>query len=271
MGLSFVLLAVTVEGLRFATERSGVLDLLRRPSWLSRVARRRWLWRTALRLAALVTFTHCYGSGAVTTMSAVARRAWAMPFTSPSFPRGKFVYKNREYLVLKYRTTKTSLQSVVPEPFELPDEPIAQYEFTRTPDSTGFGSYYSVAQTVPVLFNGVPGKYVHSMFIDDDAPIAAGREVWGFPSRLGTVSLRVEKDAMVGELDIGSVRTVTASSGYKHGVCKTAPNLSVPTFTVKIIPRTCVFDPLACAHWSDLRGLMARRGLHATHLPTGAV
>jgi hypothetical protein len=68
--------------------------------------------------------------------------------------------------------------TVVPEPLQI-DEPIVQFEFIRMPDSTGFGDYTESGQVIPVVFNAQRGGYVHAMYLNDDAPIAGGSELWG--------------------------------------------------------------------------------------------
>jgi acetoacetate decarboxylase len=128
-----------------------------------------------------------------------------MPLTSPSYPMGPYRFVNREFLIITYRTDMEALRAVVPEPLEF-TEPIVKYEFIRMPDSTGFGDYTESGQVIPVTYKGVHGGYVHSMYLNDDAPIAGGREIWGFPKKLAEPSLRVEKDALVGTLDYGSLR-----------------------------------------------------------------
>jgi signal peptidase I len=44
------------------------------------------------------------------------------------------------------------------------------------------------------------------MFLNDHPPIAAGRELWGFPKKLASPTLRTEIDTVVGTLDYGPVR-----------------------------------------------------------------
>ena len=110
----------------------------------------------------------------------VRRSAWAMPLTSPSYPRGPYRFVDREFLVISYRTDPQRLAQVVPEPLQ-PVGDVVRFEFIRMPDSTGFGDYTESGQVIPVTYQGREGVYVHSMFLDDDAPIAGGREIWGFP------------------------------------------------------------------------------------------
>lgn len=134
----------------------------------------------------------------------IRQQAYAMPFTSPAFPRGPYRFNDREYLVITYRTDVDKLRAVVPEPLEIdPEQPFVKYEFMRMPDSTGFGDYTESGQVIPVSFQGRKGGYSHSMFLDDDPPIAGGRELWGFPKKLAKPSLKVETDCLVGTLDYG--------------------------------------------------------------------
>jgi acetoacetate decarboxylase len=170
--------------------------------------------------------------------SDVRRQAFAMPLTNPSYPPGPYRFINREYLIIKYRTDAQALRAVVPEPLAIP-EPLVSYEFIRMPDSTGFGNYTESGQVVPVVFDAKPGGYVHSMYLDDDAPIAGGREIWGFPKKLAQPSLTAEKDVLLGTLDYGPVRVATGTMGYKHRALdpeKIKAGMLQPSFLLKIIP-----------------------------------
>jgi acetoacetate decarboxylase len=60
----------------------------------------------------------------------VRERAFAMPLTSPAFPRGPYRFCQREYLIIEYRTHFEKLKALVPEPLEV-HEPIVKYEFIR--------------------------------------------------------------------------------------------------------------------------------------------
>lgn len=168
----------------------------------------------------------------------VRRKAFAMPLTSPSYPPGPYRFFDREYLIITYRTDPDALAAVVPEPLQIA-APLVKYEFIRMPDSTGFGDYTETGQVIPVTFNGKPGGFVHSMYLDDDAPIAGGREIWGFPKKLGNPKMRVESDVLVGTLHYGSTLCATGSMGYKHQAVdpsKVLAALAEANFLLKIIP-----------------------------------
>ena len=178
----------------------------------------------------------------------VKERAFAMPLTSPSYPKGPYRFINREFMVITYKTDMDALRAVVPEPLEV-TEAIVKFEFIRMPNSTGFGDYSESGQVIPVSFKGQQGSYTHAMYLNDEAPIAGGREIWGFPKKLAEPSLRVAKDTLVGTLDYGPVRIATGTMGYKHRVLDSASiktSLEAPSFLLKIIPDVCCEKPAIC-------------------------
>ena len=170
----------------------------------------------------------------------VLARAFAMPLTNPAYSPGPYRFVNREYLIITYRTDPAKLRAVVPEPLEVDErEPLVKYEFIRMPDSNGFGDYTESGQVIPVSFRGRRGGYTHCMFLNDEGPIAGGRELWGFPKKLAQPQLRTEIDTLVGTLDYGPLRVATGTMGYKHREADRAQvkaSLEAPNFLLKIIP-----------------------------------
>ena len=198
---------------------------------------------------------------------AVRAKAFAMPLTSPAYPAGPYRFRNREYLIITYRTDPQKLSDLVPEPLQV-REPLVKFEFIRMPNSTGFGDYTESGQVIPVAFRGRNGSYTHCMFLNDHPPIACGRELWGFPKKLASPTLRTETDTLVGTLEYGPVRVATGTMGYKHRAADLASvkaSLAEPNFLLKIIPHvdgTPRICELVEYHLEDidLRGAWTRPG-----------
>lgn len=165
--------------------------------------------------------------------------AFAMPRTSPSYPVGPYRFVGREYLTITYRTHAAKLRELVPEPL-VPDGEAARFQFVRIEDGTGFGAYRGAAQIIPVrLPDGQAGGYVHAMYLDAHAPIAGGRELWGFPQKLARPGLVVERDTLVGRLDFGPLPVAIGSMGFKHSALAEGEALAMlaePGILLKIIP-----------------------------------
>lgn len=170
--------------------------------------------------------------------SFVKQHAFAMPFSSPSYPPGPYRFINREFFIITYETDMDMLRAVVPEPLEVV-EPLVKFEVIRMPDSTGFGDYTESGQVIPVRYKGRAGSYTHAMYLDDLPPIAGGREIWGFPKKLAQPRLVIEKETLLGTLDYGCNRIATATMGYKYETLdkdKILASLLSPSYLLKIIP-----------------------------------
>jgi acetoacetate decarboxylase len=169
----------------------------------------------------------------------IREQAFAMPLSSPAFPVGPYRFVNREYFVVSYRTDPERLRALVPEPLQ-PRGALVNYEFIRMPDSTGFGDYTESGQVIPVTLDGVAGNYTHAMYLNDHPATAGGRELWGFPKKMGHPRLQVSTDTLIGELDYGPLRVATATMGYKHRVLDAGAIerelAATPNYLLKIIP-----------------------------------
>jgi acetoacetate decarboxylase len=169
----------------------------------------------------------------------VLRGAFAMPRTSPTYPAGPYRFVDREYLVIAYRTDPAALRRLLPEPLTL-RAPELRFHFVRMPDSTGFGDYALAAQVIPALLpDGEAAGYVHAMLVNAHTANSGGRELWGFPQKLAQPSLRVERNTLLGTLDVGPVRVATGSMGFKHRAIaaeEALAEIAGPGVVLKIIP-----------------------------------
>jgi acetoacetate decarboxylase len=173
------------------------------------------------------------------TEDEVRQRAFAVPLTNPAYPPGPYRFHNREYLTITYRTDPDVLRHLIPEPLEPDGDGLAKFEFMRMPDSTGFGHYCEAGQVAPVRFGNQRGAYQIGMYVNDLAPIAGGRELWGFPKKMGEPKLDVVKDTLIGTVDYNGIRVAIGTMGYKHKILSVddvRDSLIGPNFLLKIIP-----------------------------------
>lgn len=169
----------------------------------------------------------------------IKQHAFAMPLTSPSALQIDYHFEKREYLIISYETDYDILQSVVPEPLKVISN-VVKFEFMKMPDAYGFGSFSEAGQVIEVEFDGKPGTYSHMMYLDNLAPIAGGREIWGFPKKYANPRLEVDVDTVLGTLRYNSVDVAIGTMGFKyHSLDKAAMQQSLsetPNYLLKIIP-----------------------------------
>ena len=179
----------------------------------------------------------------------IKQNAFSMPYTSPSAIKIDYRFKNREYLSIDYETEIDVLKKIIPLPLKVIN-PTVKFQFINMPDATGFGKYKTASQLIEVEFEGKKGLYAYNMYLDNLAPIAAGREIWGFPEKLGTPDLKVESDTILGTLNYNSVRVATATMGYKYNSLnkKNIQNYfqTTPNYLLKIIPDVNLQNSCIC-------------------------
>ena len=125
--------------------------------------------------------------------------ASAMPLTSPSYPKGPYRFIGREYLLIHYESDPDAIRATLPEPLE-PDGNHVIFEWMKMLDSSGFGSYQESGINIAAEWNGTPCNYSAMMFLDDESPTTGGREIWGFPKKIGNPELQVIHDTLTGTL-----------------------------------------------------------------------
>jgi acetoacetate decarboxylase len=165
----------------------------------------------------------------------------SMPAASPSYPHGPFRFIDREYLIVAYESDPEAIRAAVPEPLEATPEPLVYFEFIRMPDSSGFGDYSECGAVVPCRYKGEEVNFCIGMYLDDEAPIAAGREIWGFPKKYANPKLEVASDTLTGTLHYAGQPVAIGTMAYKHerfarSVEKTVAALAKTQVNLKLIP-----------------------------------
>ena len=117
---------------------------------------------------------------------------FSLPADAPLYYPLPIIYKDVRMLLFDYVTDAAAAAALLPAPLELPDLPghpglapvkmlFAEYPWTS------LGPYNEVAQAVPCLYNGQPFLYAVRLHVTADTAMAAGRELGGFPKKLGHI------------------------------------------------------------------------------------
>jgi acetoacetate decarboxylase len=139
----------------------------------------------------------------------------SMPASSPSYPRGPYRFVDREYFIITYKSDPDAIRAALPEPLEPDGSDTVLYEFINMPDSSGFGDYTESGIVIPAKYKGEALNFTAQMYLDDEPPIAGGREVWGFPKKHANPKLQVIHDTLTGTLEYAGVQVAVGTMGYK--------------------------------------------------------
>jgi acetoacetate decarboxylase len=87
-----------------------------------------------------------------------------------------------------------------------------------------------------VGFEGKPGNYYVYLMLDHDAPIAAGREIWGFPKKLGQIKMEEKDGVLISTVERAGITLIRAAMELSQEVKPEAVPLPAPFFNLKLIP-----------------------------------
>jgi acetoacetate decarboxylase len=165
------------------------------------------------------------------------------PWGAPLVPRLPLRMRNTEILSVVYRTKAAAADRMVPAPLELLGDLVLVHLY-RMHDADWFGRYGESAIQIPVRHpgSGTEGVYSPLLFVELDAAVAAGREIYGQPKKSGTIGIVPDGDLLVGRLRRNGIDVLTATTPYKqtpgtaddlerHAAFRTNVNL-------KVIPAT---------------------------------
>ncbi|MEM7157116.1 MAG: acetoacetate decarboxylase family protein [Myxococcota bacterium] len=160
---------------------------------------------------------------------------YCVPQDAPLYQRPPCRYTDSRLQLISFvAANRDALAALVPAPLvPNPDGQAALMVNRLTADV--FGTYHEVALLVPSSLNGVEGAFTAYMYLDQDNPMGAGREIWGFPKKLATIG--IEGDGQI------ATRVERGGSAIIESVLELGPEIAPsdvpfnPTFfNLKLVP-----------------------------------
>jgi acetoacetate decarboxylase len=106
------------------------------------------------------------------------------------FYRETYDFYNAEVLSVFYETKQEIIERLLPPPLKPATYPIA-FVFVANYPETNFGiSYLESALFLRASFEGEEGNYCLSMPVTSDMALIGGREMFGFPKKIGLIDIK---------------------------------------------------------------------------------
>jgi acetoacetate decarboxylase len=163
------------------------------------------------------------------------------PVNAPLFQKPPLYFRGVEAMSVLYETEEKAAQALVPDGLEIPLPPTVNFTVFSAP-STSVGPYNSAIVRVNCLWQGQPKGYVCYQIVTGDAAMAAGREIWGYPKKMGTVDINKNNQmftATVARPSDHRLCTVTVRREEpldEEAIASLAPTLRSPIVCLKVIP-----------------------------------
>lgn len=151
-----------------------------------------------------------------------------MPIDAPAINLPPHRYRGMELIIVEYTSDADSLAASLPAGMELTDTPTAVFILGDYHWSS-FGPYLEVIMGIRAVFGGKPYMHIPYIYVTQEAPLIAGREIWGYPKKLAHMRLEKHSELYMGILDRPPGNRLATA------VMRTATNLSAKDFVMQPI------------------------------------
>jgi len=173
------------------------------------------------------------------------RFGFSMPISKNAslYTRHPYYYRDVKRLAIVYETDLDPVLDILPEFIDPSTDP-PQVVVTVT--DVGFhiplGPYVESYVAVRGRFNGEPIRYIAFMWVNSDAAMAAGREIYGAPKKMGKVTLGNESpstELMQGIVERPEGNRIFTVSALLTGIAEPEELKGEPAALLRVIPDSC--------------------------------
>ncbi len=114
----------------------------------------------------------------------VLNEGFSQPWVAPLYPDPPYYYRGAKVMLGVYEADTESVSTLLPPGVTCLEDPAVCIAWVCNYPFTTFGPYNEAIMLVRVEFEGEGYSYCPFIYTDGEAPMAAGREVWGWSKKL---------------------------------------------------------------------------------------
>jgi acetoacetate decarboxylase len=198
---------------------------------------------------------------------------YSIPVAAPLYGRVPYLYRGCPQLLVPFRTTPQVARGLVPEPL-IPNPDDLMFLMIGQMNSDQFGTNREAFLAVPSSFGALEGNYAVALYLDNDAAIASGREVWGWPKKAAHFGITEDDGAVMAMATRDGVEIIRVRLEVAGPAEPKELRLNPTWFNLKLIPSIVPDAPpevmqitsttLENVRVSDLRGGQASLAFAST-------
>jgi len=127
-----------------------------------------------------------------------------LPDVAPLYPPLPYKYTGYRKVSVFCRANRQGLEEGVPYPLQ-PVSDLIEVFVMSVPQVTGLVPYTEGGIVVPVRYRDVVGGHVLYEYVSTDDALCAGREIWGYPKKIGNVIFDERESGIRASVERGGV------------------------------------------------------------------
>lgn len=160
---------------------------------------------------------------------------YSLPQLSPLYMQPPYEYRDAWSMVVTFRTDPRAIAAYLPKPL-VGDPNGTMFVTTSHFFTSGFGHYNEVLVGALAKYRGRLVNHCLYLILDNDIAIAAGREIWGFPKKLGRVSLADRDGVITGTVERGGLPLIRTAMEVGPLVSPSEMEGSAEYTNLKLVP-----------------------------------
>jgi acetoacetate decarboxylase len=160
---------------------------------------------------------------------------FSIPRSRPLYGPPPYAYRGCPQLIVVFRSSTEALRELVPTPMTPNPDDLA-FLMIGTMVTDEFGTYREAIVAVPSTVNGVTGNHVVFHYVEDDKPMAAGRELMGWPKKLGDIRWTATERHVAATCERAGVTLIRASASLLGPASQEQLQLNPTWLNLKVIP-----------------------------------
>ncbi len=161
--------------------------------------------------------------------------AYTVPAVSPLYPPPPYRYRDCPLMIVPFVAEPGVTRRLVPEPLQPNPDDVA-YVAIGHMHNDRLGSTREAFIVVPSSDGTRLGNYSVFLYLENDACITSGREIWGWPKKLAEISFAENGDRVSAGVRRGGTELVRAGLEGLEDASAEDLDLSPVWFNQKIIP-----------------------------------
>lgn len=166
---------------------------------------------------------------------------FSIPSDGPLYPSLPYEYTDASLIVFEYETDGDLASGLLPAQAQLTDPPTAGLVFAHYPSCT-LGPYNEVVVYLKATYsgpgahsNGEPLLYAAHLYVTTDVAMAAGREIAGFPKKIGAISFQ-DGPIVTASLERPEGHALASGSFQPQGEPIVVPQSMLTYLTLRMYP-----------------------------------
>ena len=124
------------------------------------------------------------------------KRNFSMPLGGPMYAEPPYPFRGVQDLMIRYEADSDAVSELLPPHLEPADDPVICTSWSRWVPFSAFGPYHEAFVMVDAKLGDTRYMYQPSILVDNDIPLGAGREIWGYAKKIAVIEHNWGADSM---------------------------------------------------------------------------